>query len=390
MASAGVELVDATAYHGVPFEVRVTRPGGISSSDWVGLYVSGQRDSYHWVRPRMFLSGGDKVKFVFGKDRLVRDSVDVVLKYYSEGGYFSNGTLEAETRVAVLNPLREMHVLAVDGNQVTVRCELRARLPGSGVKLMCGNLRLASAQGDGALQQTLSLALPRVAGTYDVAFFGSAETACVLSRKTFEVPATERNRFSLSLSTGASPTGALAVPPQTRIAAQCGGPIRAGDEVIFVPCAKSGLTAPPVGLLQAPKASANIDPSNGQASISANLQTGLYYVVLAVREPTGCRLCGAFGLCLVTNKAGNVPQAPVHADPVPAAPPQEPATPLSPTFATDQYQCVICCDHHVDMLIQPCNHLVTCEACCSQLVGRGDPCPLCRGPLTNVTKVFLP
>jgi hypothetical protein len=48
-------------------------------------------------------------------------------------------------------------------------------------------------------------------------------------------------------------------------------------------------------------------------------------------------------------------------------------------------ECVVCCDAAKNILFEPCNHLVACEACAKSIT----KCPICRSLLTAKKKVFM-
>ena len=47
--------------------------------------------------------------------------------------------------------------------------------------------------------------------------------------------------------------------------------------------------------------------------------------------------------------------------------------------------CKICLNNPIDILIEGCNHVVTCASCTSQI----KDCPMCRNPIVKTRKVFL-
>ena len=56
-------------------------------------------------------------------------------------------------------------------------------------------------------------------------------------------------------------------------------------------------------------------------------------------------------------------------------------------------QCVICLDHEIVYSLQPCSHLALCESCAEQLQRRGrseQKCPICRAPIVQYQRMFLP
>jgi hypothetical protein len=65
-----------------------------------------------------------------------------------------------------------------------------------------------------------------------------------------------------------------------------------------------------------------------------------------------------------------------------------PAAP-APHPDAEETQCVVCFDAPKDHLVLPCKHLCVCEACAEQLTKTRTPtCPVCRGPIREIMKVF--
>lgn len=54
-------------------------------------------------------------------------------------------------------------------------------------------------------------------------------------------------------------------------------------------------------------------------------------------------------------------------------------------LSKSEKECVICMSKDVDQMIGPCNHVCMCSIC-SQSV---SVCPICRSPITSMTKCFL-
>ncbi|XP_053681204.1 E3 ubiquitin-protein ligase MYLIP [Anopheles nili] len=52
----------------------------------------------------------------------------------------------------------------------------------------------------------------------------------------------------------------------------------------------------------------------------------------------------------------------------------------------DAITCPICADGEIDTAFLPCRHMTTCRACAEKC----DRCPLCRGNIENIIKIFLP
>lgn len=51
----------------------------------------------------------------------------------------------------------------------------------------------------------------------------------------------------------------------------------------------------------------------------------------------------------------------------------------------DDDMCQICCDNQINIVLQPCNHMIICNECSQSL---DNTCPLCRAVVTNRLKIF--
>lgn len=76
-------------------------------------------------------------------------------------------------------------------------------------------------------------------------------------------------------------------------------------------------------------------------------------------------------------------------------PPPAPRTiPQNPTdTAANRLQCVICLDNEIMYSLQPCSHLGLCYTCAQQLQSRGgthELCPICRVPIQQYQRIYLP
>lgn len=57
--------------------------------------------------------------------------------------------------------------------------------------------------------------------------------------------------------------------------------------------------------------------------------------------------------------------------------------------AADAIRCAICLDKEKTVVVVPCGHKCMCVACAKQLQASLAPrCPLCRGALERITRVF--
>jgi hypothetical protein len=61
--------------------------------------------------------------------------------------------------------------------------------------------------------------------------------------------------------------------------------------------------------------------------------------------------------------------------------------------ANTQLRCIICLENEIVYSLQPCSHLGLCHSCAQTLQSRGrreELCPLCRTPIEEYQRVFLP
>ena len=70
-------------------------------------------------------------------------------------------------------------------------------------------------------------------------------------------------------------------------------------------------------------------------------------------------------------------------------PPASAPAPALPVGASTRSECVICADNPATFVIVPCGHVCLCERCKDALLARGGDCPICRGKIENIFKVFL-
>lgn len=52
--------------------------------------------------------------------------------------------------------------------------------------------------------------------------------------------------------------------------------------------------------------------------------------------------------------------------------------------------CCICLEESIDSLLYSCGHMCTCSVCGRQLISEGQPCPICRAPIRDVVRAYLP
>jgi len=88
-----------------------------------------------------------------------------------------------------------------------------------------------------------------------------------------------------------------------------------------------------------------------------------------------------FDKCLQTKPDPvEIKDAPVS--PAPAAAPAPAPAPAVP-------QCSVCYDAAADHLVIPCGHQCGCKACLTAIEQESGACPICRGPIQGLVKVFL-
>eukprot|EP00929_Paragymnodinium_shiwhaense_P060102 TRINITY_DN30051_c0_g1_i1.p1 TRINITY_DN30051_c0_g1~~TRINITY_DN30051_c0_g1_i1.p1 ORF type:complete len:574 (+),score=105.45 TRINITY_DN30051_c0_g1_i1:172-1893(+) len=103
--------------------------------------------------------------------------------------------------------------------------------------------------------------------------------------------------------------------------------------------------------------------------------------------------------------AAEPPSAPTSAQAAPAPPtatvqaflgaaPSTPSTSNAPTSTgaaaeDDDGMCVVCLERPADTAVVPCGHMCGCGQCLQAIQGTpAAQCPLCRGPVTSVIKIF--
>jgi hypothetical protein len=51
-------------------------------------------------------------------------------------------------------------------------------------------------------------------------------------------------------------------------------------------------------------------------------------------------------------------------------------------------QCMICWDEKPDSAFVPCGHAMSCFACAEAIQSMNKPCPMCRGPIQSILKLY--
>ncbi|CAC5362544.1 BIRC7_8 [Mytilus coruscus] len=62
----------------------------------------------------------------------------------------------------------------------------------------------------------------------------------------------------------------------------------------------------------------------------------------------------------------------------------------SQTSTNSRLQCKVCLINPLQITIQPCGHFAICGACCSRLKYGNNRCPICRGPIDNTVRTYVP
>ena len=50
--------------------------------------------------------------------------------------------------------------------------------------------------------------------------------------------------------------------------------------------------------------------------------------------------------------------------------------------------CVVCLENKKTHAFNPCGHMCVCETCADEIIQRGSNCPMCRGDITSLLKIF--
>lgn len=71
----------------------------------------------------------------------------------------------------------------------------------------------------------------------------------------------------------------------------------------------------------------------------------------------------------------------------------EPSSSSTPTNSNSNNKvakslCIVCMDEEADGVVLPCGHLCGCELCLNTLLNSGATCPICRGHINSIVKVF--
>jgi hypothetical protein len=78
---------------------------------------------------------------------------------------------------------------------------------------------------------------------------------------------------------------------------------------------------------------------------------------------------------------------------LPSAPPAPIDQRNEEDIPNNRLQCVICFENEIIYSLQPCSHLGLCHTCAQSLQARNheqELCPICRAPIQQYQRVFLP
>ncbi|XP_052096554.1 baculoviral IAP repeat-containing protein 2-like [Mytilus californianus] len=60
------------------------------------------------------------------------------------------------------------------------------------------------------------------------------------------------------------------------------------------------------------------------------------------------------------------------------------------TTTDERLQCKVCLTNPLQITIQPCGHFSLCESCYTHLKYENNRCPICRGPIKNTIRTYVP
>eukprot|EP00053_Salpingoeca_punica_P026211 m.224763 g.224763 ORF g.224763 m.224763 type:complete len:147 (-) comp85670_c0_seq1:247-687(-) len=66
------------------------------------------------------------------------------------------------------------------------------------------------------------------------------------------------------------------------------------------------------------------------------------------------------------------------------------SVPLPRSAPLARSQCLVCLDQPADCAFFRCGHLCACYSCACQLREADSRCPMCRAPITEVMRVYVP
>uniref|UniRef100_A0A8C0J7Q4 Neuralized E3 ubiquitin protein ligase 3 n=1 Tax=Chelonoidis abingdonii TaxID=106734 RepID=A0A8C0J7Q4_CHEAB len=56
------------------------------------------------------------------------------------------------------------------------------------------------------------------------------------------------------------------------------------------------------------------------------------------------------------------------------------------TDGGDAKECIICCSHEANALLQPCGHATLCHCCAQEVFHNNQPCPFCREKIQDIVQ----
>jgi hypothetical protein len=408
-------------YIGVPIEVYVSKPGGVSSSDYVAIYSGATRHDWKWAQPPSHVVQRFSGKEVFSGTTQVGLAAANRrrLVYFEGGGVVAMGTTIATAEVVFENPLQSLAAAVVmqqeeqrggggggggGGGAIQVAFALAVAIPAARATLMQDGVVLAE-RAIPAGASTVRLPLPRVAGAFDVELQTRAEANhyCTLGRAVVQVSPATCPEVGVLLSSPSpplqAPCGVVSARPRTDVLALTNGVLHDHLDRIFVLPLERDLRPPTTSAFQKPLMQCRAG--------SARLRfpdEGVYSVCHAARQESGAFLMGGHAVLIVTSKApqeDNPPSPPSSESSSSSSSssssccssPAASTTPVaaSGAVADEKFLCSVCRESDVSVRLDPCNHVCLCETCAAHMrhVGQLRQCPLCRAAVSRAERVFF-
>jgi hypothetical protein len=322
----------------------------------------------------------------------------ITIKYFEEGGTFHSGTLLAEMKYTLRNPVEDISVSAHKIEiQETVQVRYKmAKIPTNCMIVgRCHGVRMFTHY-VAHMEGECVIAMPRLPGIFEIACLATQQGENELAlEKVTVTDQFHRSAVSLQFRGYATDHRILTIRPDQRFDLQFTGELlNAMDEVIVVE-AKKLFEAPSHASLSFALQQKQIG-EYGVCSLQI-AKEGIYHICLAlVHEHV--MLLGDWCSVIVSNRVGSNTH-PVPTEPIPTMPlipmplpindgSMQPGSSGSPPSAG--FICAICLDKTVCMKFDPCKHVCTCEGCCQLIMSHGiHACPLCKKTVTAFEKVFL-
>lgn len=366
-----------------PQIVAINRDGGVRSGDFLEFHNSKERLEWHWCQ--------GKTQIDFGVLASLQDE-QITVKYKEEGGIFSSGTLVAEMKYTLRNPVQELKVspsrpVIQEPVQVSyklfhtpVNCMIIGRY--HGVRIFAHAVPSREGQ--------CTIAMPRLPGQMEIVCIAgnSGDKSLAIEKLTVADP-NQASKVSIALRGYAPDHRILSVRPNQRFDVQCsGGLLNAMDEVVIIE-AHSLFDKPTHTSLTMARQQKTIG-DHGVCSFQI-INEGIYHVCLAMVHDRAL-LLGDWCSVIVSDRVGAdihpVPTEPITSRPViPLPPPSDSNEDVRPPAG---FVCAICLDKTVSMKFDPCKHVCTCEGCCQLVALEGRRlCPICKKGIESWEKVYI-